>query len=119
MKNIKTRFTLVITLCVGLFINDYAQESLLKTMAGSHYYLQYLLYSVALHRYLQKRVAQYSWDRHFGGAYYLFIRGMNPEEKSVKIGGGGFNTVSSGVFFHKPDRELIEAIDGLFVKAFL
>ena len=100
-------------------LNDYDQESLLKTMADSHYYLQYLLYSVALHRYLQKRIAQYSWDTHFGGAYYLFIRGMNPEEKSVKIGGGGYNTVSSGVFFHKPDRELIEAIDGLFVKAFL
>ena len=100
-------------------LTAYDQDNLLKTMADSHYYLQYLLYSVALHRYLQKRIAQYSWDSHFGGAYYLFIRGMNPEEKSVKKGGDGFTTNSSGVFFHKPERELIEAMDSLFGQPFI
>ena len=125
---------------------DYSQEALLETIANSHYYLQYLLYSVALHRYLKTRVPNYSWETHIGGVYYLFIRGMQgyssienkeyKEEKTSKTGGGGFNMNSSdnvtskqialsddgnypGVFFHKPNIELIEAIDGLFVESFI
>ena len=104
-------------------LNDYHQESLLTTMADSHYYLQYLLYSVALHRYLQKHLEGYSWETHFGGAYYLFIRGMSSspseDKKNVKKGGGGINTNTSGVFFHKPSVELINAMDSLFGEAIL
>ena len=84
---------------------DYAPENLTSTMADSHYYLQYLLYSVALHRYLKKRVAGYSWDSHIGGAYYLFIRGMSASSKS------------GGVYFNKPTVELINALDSLFVES--
>ena len=75
---------------------DYAPENLVPTMADSHYYLQYLLYSVALHRYLKKRVAGYNWDTHIGGVYYLFIRGMFPDEKGKSgISGGGVLRQSS------------------------
>ncbi len=90
---------------------DYAPENLEPTMADSHYYLQYLLYSVALHRYLKKRVADYSWDTHIGGAYYLFIRGMLPDEKG--------KTGSAGLYFNKPNIELITALDGLFMESLL
>jgi len=83
-------------------LSDYKPENLLSVMADSHYYLQYLLYSVALHRYLQKRITDYSWEAHIGGAYYLFIRGMLPLEPA------------QGVFYHKPDQALIEALDALF-----
>jgi exodeoxyribonuclease V beta subunit len=95
-------------------LNDYAPESLTPVMADSHYYLQYLLYSVALHRYLKKRVAGYSWDTHMGGAYYLFIRGMLPgdKHKTSKSRGGG-------IYFNKPSSDFIEALDGLFVESFL
>jgi len=89
---------------------DYDEDALFDAMAGSHYYLQYLLYSVALHRYLKQRLADYSWDTHIGGAYYLFIRGMDSDSnigKSVKKWGG--------VFFDKPSLALIEALDGLFL----
>ena len=88
---------------------DYAPENLIPTMADSHYYLQYLLYSVALHRYLKKRVAGYSWDTHIGGAYYLFIRGMSASSKT--------SCKSGGVYFNKPTVELITALDGLFVES--
>lgn len=56
----------------------YNQAGLLQAMHQHYYYLQCLLYSVALHRYLQLRLVDYDYERHFGGGYYLFLRGMNP-----------------------------------------
>jgi exodeoxyribonuclease V beta subunit len=102
-------------------LDDYAPNSLMSVMASSHYYLQYLLYSVALHRYMQKRLADYSWETHMGGAYYLFIRGMSESETASlqknreKWGRVLFN----GVFNNKPSLELISALDGLFMESFI
>jgi len=45
-------------------------------MQTSGYLLQSLLYSLALHRHLTLRVNGYDYDKHFGGALYLFVRGM-------------------------------------------
>ena len=45
-------------------------------MADHDYPLQALLYSVALHRYLRWRLADYEPERHLGGVAYLFLRGM-------------------------------------------
>jgi exodeoxyribonuclease V beta subunit len=84
-------------------LDDYAKVSLLGAMANSHYYLQYLIYSVALHRYLQQRIANYKYETHFGGVFYLFIRGMSVD------------TQGAGVFYDLPSAALIEALDGLFV----
>ena len=119
-------------------LEDYAPENLLPTMADSHYYLQYLLYSVALHRYLKKRVAGYSWDSHIGGAYYLFIRGMSASSKTSSSPNNGdiielsvsdgetasslktrgvHSTGSAGLYFNKPSVELITALDSLFVES--
>jgi len=83
-------------------LEDYEQQALLETMAHSHYYLQYLIYSVALHRYLQGRLTDYCYETHFGGVYYLFIRGMSQEN------------IGSGVFYDLPSFELINALDDLF-----
>lgn len=93
-------------------LTDYTPKSLLPVMADSHYYLQYLLYSVALHRYLQKRIPDYSWETHIGGAYYLFIRGMSPFDSTQ-------GKSLSGIFYHKPNHELIDALNGLFMESFL
>ena len=40
------------------------------------YYLQYHLYTVALHRFLAQRQPGYRYDKHFGGVLYLFLKGM-------------------------------------------
>ena len=45
-------------------------------MAQHGYHLQYLLYVTALHRLLRIRLPDYDYDRHIGGAFYLFLRGM-------------------------------------------
>ncbi len=75
----------------------YRQERLAGEMIRSHYVLQYHLYCVAVHRFLSSRIANYDYDQHFGGALYLFLRGMSPTNPS-----------GNGVFFDRPPRALIE-----------
>ncbi len=81
----------------------YDAVALTEAMAAHHYELQYLIYAVALHRHLATRIADYDYNSHFGGVYYLFLRGMEPA-----LGAAG------GVYFDRPERAFIEALDGLF-----
>lgn len=104
-------------------LEAYDEKNLFEAMAHSHYYLQYLFYSVALHRYLKQRIADYSWETHIGGAYYLFIRGMIEGKSSDNGLDSGSEKAKvlpekwgGGVFYDKPSLELIEALDGLFLR---
>jgi exodeoxyribonuclease V beta subunit len=63
---------------LGNRVEDYSPERLPQTMAEHYYALQYHLYTVALHLYLKRRMAGYDYDQHFGGVYYLFLRGLDP-----------------------------------------
>lgn len=81
---------------------DYGVESLSAAVAEYHYDLQYLIYSVALHKWLRARLPGYAYDQHFGGVFYLFLRGMQGRD------GDG-----AGVYFHRPPGELIETLDSL------
>lgn len=78
---------------------DYQAEQLDSEMIAHDYPLQYLIYSLALHRYLQLRLPDYDPEQHLGGAYYMFIRGMKPAWKDA------------GIFYDKPDLELLNALD--------
>ncbi len=80
----------------------YRRPHLDEAMARESYLLQYLIYTVALHRYLRLRVLDYDYERHFGGVYYLFLRGMNPAL------GPDF-----GVFHDWPAPALAAALDEL------
>ncbi len=60
----------------GPAVSDYAAGPMYRAMEDSHYFLQSLLYQVALHRYLQWRLPGYDPERHLGGSAYLFVRGM-------------------------------------------
>ena len=53
----------------------YAPDQLVGEMALSGYPLQGLLYSVALHRYLARRMRGYSPESHLGGICYYYVRG--------------------------------------------
>jgi len=59
-----------------------------------------VLYLLALHRQLKARLPDYDYDRHVGGALYVFLRGTE--------------SVSKGAYFTRPPRELIEGLDALF-----
>jgi exodeoxyribonuclease V beta subunit len=56
--------------------HGYSPDELVAKMAGAGYPLQALLYSVALHRYLDQRLDDYDAEANLGGALYLFLRGM-------------------------------------------
>ena len=55
---------------------NYRPEALALEMQRTHYALQALLYSVALHRYLRWRLPSYDPERDLGAVHYLFLRGM-------------------------------------------
>ena len=86
---------------------DYGPDQINQAMSEHGYHLQYLLYTVALHRYLQRRVPGYRYQTHFGGVLYLFIRGVRPHWKNS-------DGSASGVYFHQPDFALVEQLDQLF-----
>ncbi|MRH88426.1 AAA family ATPase [Nocardia sp. SYP-A9097] len=59
-----------------LTVAHYTHERMAAEMMRSHYPLQAILYSVALHRYLRWRLPNYDPAQHLGGIRYLFVRGM-------------------------------------------
>lgn len=78
---------------------DYEQEHLEQAMSSHQYHLQYLIYTVALHRLLKQRINNYSIEQHLGGVYYTFLRGMAD---------------GKGVYFKKLTAEQVIILDGLF-----
>lgn len=84
---------------LGETVADYERARMLTEMRRHHYVLQYLLYTVALHRYLGLRLRDYDFERHFGGVYYLFVRGMS----------SGY-PAGNGVLFERPAPALIEEL---------
>jgi exodeoxyribonuclease V beta subunit len=82
-------------------------DKLCSAMAEHHYQLQALLYSVALHRYLRWRLADYDPAVHLGGIGYLFVRGMvGPQTPTV-------NGVPNGLFQWSPSADLIADLSDL------
>ncbi len=81
---------------LGPAMDDYSPGRIASAMMEGLYSLQYLLYTLALDRYLSLRIKGYEYSRHFGGVYYVFLRGVDP------AGGAG-----SGVFGAVPPEPLI------------
>jgi len=90
---------------IGDKLEDYGMEALGQAMVEHGYDLQYLIYVVALHRYLKQRLPDYNYEMHIGGVYYLFLRGMSPERGA-----------KSGVYSGRPTAEEIEALNQLFME---
>ncbi len=86
---------------LGNRASDYRYPQLLSAMHHHLYDLQYLIYTLALHRYLATRLPGYQYKRHFGGVFYLFLRGMD----------GSGNT---GVYRCRPDLEIVAELDAVF-----
>jgi exodeoxyribonuclease V beta subunit len=84
---------------LGASVEDYGPEDLVRAMEDNFYTLQYTLYTLALNQYLKLRVHGYDYHRHFGGVFYVFLRGVDPGK------GPEF-----GVYRDKPRLELIETL---------
>ena len=83
---------------------DYTEEKLREEIYHSNYDLQYHIYTVAVHRFLAQKVKNYSYEKHFGGVIYLFLRGVNIHENG------------SGVYFDRPGLEVIEEMNSMMGK---
>ena len=85
-------------------VGDGSPAALWEEMTTHHYPLQAALYTVALHRLLKARLADYDPKNHLGGAAYLFLRAMRPEDASG----------APGVWAHRFPVEAVDAMDALF-----
>jgi exodeoxyribonuclease V beta subunit len=93
----------------------YSLSAVCAEMEHHHYYLQYHLYVLALHRFLQCRMADYDYDRDMGGVYYLFLRGMTDERFAVTPVAGKSPGVEYGVFYDRPSLAVIERLNAAFL----
>lgn len=84
---------------LGDTADAYDAQAIDNAMRDGHYALQYHLYTVALHKYLQLRLRDYSYASHFGGVLYLFIRGIEPDK------------AEQGIFFDRPSLTMIQHLE--------
>jgi exodeoxyribonuclease V beta subunit len=91
---------------LGYSRDDYGTERVAGAMQEHGYYLQAALYSAAVHRYLAQRLAGYDYERHFGGVFYLFVRGVRP-------GWVDASGAPLGVWFHRPGAKTLASLDAL------
>jgi len=75
---------------------DFAPDGLREEMASNAYFLQYLIYTVAVHQYLKSGLPGYDYGRNFGGVFYLFMRGVDPAAPG------------RGIYFDRPSLSLVE-----------
>ena len=85
---------------LGLSLEDYGEQELKAVMAREYYFLQCHLYSVALHKYLAGRISGYHYQTHFGGVFYIFLRG-------VDLAAGP----QYGIYRHLPSQALIDDLN--------
>jgi exodeoxyribonuclease V beta subunit len=84
---------------LGDRVEDYSCERMSREMEESFYLLQSNLYVLALHQYLKKRLPDYRYADHFGGVFYIFLRGVDPKA------GDEF-----GIYRNLPGEDFVEAL---------
>jgi exodeoxyribonuclease V beta subunit len=93
-----------------VFSGHYGPEALAAEMNRSHYPLQAVLYTVALHRYMRWRDPAWDPAENLAGVLYLFVRGMSSRE---------FPTVDGepcGVWSWRPPPDLVCELSDMFDK---
>lgn len=76
---------------------SFSPEELVGEMALSGFPLQGLLYSVALHRYLARRLPDYEPTQHLGGICYFYVRGALVEGQGADAGLASWKIPSTAV----------------------
>ncbi len=80
---------------LGTSLEDYQPEKLKANVINHGYHLQYYIYVDALDRFLGLRQNSYNYEKHFGGVFYIYLRGINPRG-------------SSGIYFDRPSLSQLE-----------
>jgi exodeoxyribonuclease V beta subunit len=92
---------------LGYSAADYGPDALSAAMVEHSYHLQYLLYTLAVDRYLRYRLSHYRYETHFGGVLYAFVRGIRPDWANP-------DGTPAGVFHHRPSEATLRALNALF-----
>ncbi|MDX9705411.1 MAG: 3'-5' exonuclease, partial [Weeksellaceae bacterium] len=84
---------------LGPALEDYSRKNLEKAMNENNYHLQYLIYSLAVKKYLKSRLGEeFDFDKKFGGVFYLFVRGMR-------------ENTDFGVYHYRPDFSVLQKLE--------
>lgn len=83
---------------LGNATENYDRQALTETMKLSNYNLQYMIYTVAVKRWLESRIKGFDYDKHFGGIVYVFLRGVREGRET-------------GIFTTRPAKDTIENLD--------
>ncbi len=87
---------------LGPKLEDYSPQAVAQAMTDNNYHLQYLIYSYAVKLYLEHRLGKsFDYERDFGGAIYVFVRGMRQES-------------DTGIFFSKPTVGQMQVMERAF-----
>jgi len=90
---------------LGSKVADYDQNAMQSKIHEAFYDLQYHIYTVALDKFLRRRLPGYDYEKHFGGVHYLFLRGLDVTQPQL------------GVFHDRPAKAIIEQLSQLFEPA--
>jgi exodeoxyribonuclease V beta subunit len=85
---------------LGYSIEDYEAKELKNEIIKNNYDLQYLIYTIALIRFLKSIKQDFDYERDFGGIFYLFVRGIRQNS-------------NCGIYFEKPDHSQILTLESL------
>ena len=89
---------------LGNNLENYTEDFLKAAMLDNYYILQYHLYATALNQYLELRHPGYNYSRHFGGVYYIFLRGVSPQAGN-----------STGIYYDLPSPEFINDLSAYLI----
>ncbi|MFT4203757.1 MAG: UvrD-helicase domain-containing protein [Chitinophagaceae bacterium] len=89
---------------LGFQLQDYNKDGVLNAMNENNYHLQYLLYIVAVKKFLESRLSYFNYEKQFGGVVYLFLRGVREDS-------------DTGIFTAKPPYKTIAMLERLLHKA--
>jgi exodeoxyribonuclease V beta subunit len=83
---------------LGASLDAYSREKLKDAMNENNYHLQYLIYTVAVKKYLESRMPDFDYETHFGGVIYVFLRGVRSKS-------------DTGFFVCKPPLKTIKKLE--------
>jgi len=87
---------------LGNSTGNYNKDCMNEAIKSSNYDLQYMIYTLAVKRWLETRIEDFSYDQHFGGVIYVFLRGVREGQKT-------------GIYTTKPSKEIIEGLERVFL----
>ena len=92
---------------LGPTIDNYRRDVLGDVMSANYYTLQYHLYVLALCQYLHLKNSAFRYKDDFGGAVYIFIRGIDQGRSP-----------ESGIYFDRPEATLVNALGKALIPKF-